>query len=93
MNWSKLTFFSKALITLLAAGAIGTAVYFLSPGLRTSESKKLDKLEVTDTDVNNVTTSAELPLPSAEPSTAVSSKPLVKLACSSHSNFSDNATE
>ena len=80
MNWSKLTFFSKALITLLAAGAIGTAVYFLSPGLRTSESKKLDKLEVTDTDVNNVTTSAELPLPSAEPSTEVSSKPLVKLA-------------
>jgi OmpA-OmpF porin, OOP family len=80
MNWSKLTFFSKALITLIAAGAVGTAVYFLSPGLRTSESKKLDKLEVTDTDINNVTTSAELPLPSAEPSTALSSKPLVKLA-------------
>ena len=80
MNWSKLTFFSKALITLVAAGAIGTAVYFLSPGLKTSESKKLDKLEVTDTDVNNVTTSAELPLPSSDPSTEVSSKPLVKLA-------------
>jgi OmpA-OmpF porin, OOP family len=80
MNWSKLTFFSKALITLIAAGAIGTAVYFLSPGLRTAESKKLDKLEVTDTDINNVTTSAELPLPSSETSSAVSSKPLIKLA-------------
>jgi outer membrane protein OmpA-like peptidoglycan-associated protein len=77
MKWSKLTFFSKALITILAAGAIGLSVYFLSPGLRTSESKKLDKLEVTDKDVNNVTTSAELPLPTTEIS--ISSKPLVRI--------------
>ncbi len=80
MKWSKLTFFSKALITLLAAGSIGTAVYFLSPGLRTSESKTLDKLDVTDKDVNNITTSAELPLPSDVVSTEVASKPLVRLA-------------
>ena len=77
MKWSKLTFFSKALITIVAAGAIGLSVYFLSPGLRTSESKKLDKLEVTDKDVNNVTTSAELPLPTTEIS--ISSKPLVRI--------------
>ena len=77
MKWSKLTFFSKALITILAAGAIGLSVYFLSPGLRTSESKKLDKLEVTDKDVNNITTSAELPLPTTEIS--ISSKPLVRI--------------
>jgi len=77
MRWSKLTFFSKALITIVAAGAIGLSVYFLSPGLRTSESKKLDKLEVTDKDVNNVTTSAELPLPTTEIS--ISSKPLVRI--------------
>lgn len=80
MKWSKLTFFSKALITLVAAGAIGTSVYFLSPGLRTSESKTLDKLDVTDKDVNNVTTSEELPLPGADISTEVTSKPLVRLA-------------
>ena len=77
MKWSKLTFFSKALITLLAAGAIGLVVYSLAPGLRTSESKKLEKLEVTDKDVNNVTTSAELPLPTTEISG--SSKPLVRI--------------
>ncbi|MBL7748480.1 MAG: OmpA family protein [Chitinophagaceae bacterium] len=80
MKWSKLTFLSKALITLVVAGGVGAAVYFLSPGLRTSESKKLDKLEVTDKDVNNVTTSAEMPLPSSEISSEASSKPLLKIA-------------
>jgi len=80
MKWSSLTFFSKALIVLLVAGAIGTSVYFLSPGLRVSESKSLEKLDVTDKDVNNVTTSAEIGLPSNEPSSDVSSKPVVKIA-------------
>jgi len=80
MKWSSLTFFSKALIVLLVAGAIGTSVYFLSPGLRVSESKTLEKLDVTDKDVNNVTTSAEIGLPSNETSSEVSSKPLVKIA-------------
>ena len=80
MKWSSLTFFSKALIVLLVAGAIGTSVYFLSPGLRVSESKTLEKLDVTDKDVNNVTTSAEIGLPSNEPSSDVSSKPVVKIA-------------
>jgi OOP family OmpA-OmpF porin len=79
MKWSSLTFFSKALITLAAAGAIGASVYFLSPGLRIDESKQLEKLEVTDKDVNNVTTSAELPLPAAEASSDAASKPLVRI--------------
>ena len=80
MAWSKLTFFSKALIVILVAGAIGAAVYFLSPGLRVDESKQVEKLDISDKDVNNITTSAELPLPQAELSTEVSSKPLVRIA-------------
>jgi outer membrane protein OmpA-like peptidoglycan-associated protein len=80
MKWSNLTFFSKALITILVAGAIGSAVYFLSPGLRVDESKSLDKLDVSDKDVNNVTTSAELPLPQTEASSEVASKPLIRIA-------------
>jgi outer membrane protein OmpA-like peptidoglycan-associated protein len=80
MKWSNLTFFSKALITLLVAGAIGSAVYFLSPGLRVDESKSLEKLDVSDKDVNNVTTSAELPLPQTEASSEVASKPLIRIA-------------
>lgn len=80
MKWSKLTFFSKALITTLVAGGIGAAVYFLAPGLRISESKKLEKLDVEDSDVNNITTSAEMPLPGTDVSSAVSTKPLLKIA-------------
>jgi len=80
MKWSNLTFFSKALITVLVAGAIGSAVYFLSPGLRVDESKKLEKLDVSDKDVNNVSTSAELPLPQTEASSEAASKPLVRIA-------------
>jgi outer membrane protein OmpA-like peptidoglycan-associated protein len=80
MKWSKLTFFSKALITILVAGGIGAGVYFLAPGLRISESKKLEKLDVEDSDVNNITTSAEMPLPGTDVSTSASSKPLLKIA-------------
>jgi len=80
MKWSKLTFFSKALITILVAGAIGAAVYFLAPGLKTSESKKLEKLDVEDSDVNNITTSEEMSLPTTDASSAVASKPLIKIA-------------
>lgn len=80
MNWSKLTLLSKALIVLLVAGAVGAAVYYLSPGLRVDESKKVDKLDINDKDVNNVITSAELPLPSDEASADVTSKPLVRIA-------------
>jgi len=80
MKWSNLTFFSKTLITVAIAAVVGGGVYFLSPGLRVDESKKVDKLEVSDKDVNNVTTSAELPLPGDEASTDVASKPLVRIA-------------
>ena len=80
MNWTKLTTLSKALIVILIAGGVGAAVYFLSPGLRVDESKKLDKLEVSDKDVNNVITSVELPLPNEEVSSNVTSKPLVRIA-------------
>jgi OmpA-OmpF porin, OOP family len=80
MNWSKLTFLSKALITLLVAGGVGALVYFLSPGIRTDASKKVDKIDVSDKDVNNIITSAELPLPENSISTLVASKPAIRLA-------------
>jgi outer membrane protein OmpA-like peptidoglycan-associated protein len=80
MKWSKLTVLSKALITLVVAGIVGAAVYFLSPGLSVAEAKKLDKLDISDKDVNNVITSEEQALPQDELSTEVSSRPLVKIA-------------
>jgi outer membrane protein OmpA-like peptidoglycan-associated protein len=80
MKWSNLTFFSKTLITLVIAGAVGGGVYFLSPGLRVDESKAVEKLDVSNKEVNNVTTSAELPVPGEEASADVASKPLVRIA-------------
>jgi OmpA-OmpF porin, OOP family len=80
MNWSKLTFLSKALIVVLIAGAIGALVYYLSPGLRVDASRTIDKLEVNSKDINNVITSEELPVPSENVSETVSSKPLVRVA-------------
>lgn len=79
MKWSNLTLFSKALITIIVAGIIGALVYYLSPGLRIDESKSLDKLDVSDKDINNVITSEELPLPGNEVSSEISSKPLVRI--------------
>jgi OmpA-OmpF porin, OOP family len=80
MKWSKLTFLSKAIITLLFAGAIGALVYYLSPGLRTEASRKVDKIDLSDKDVNNIITSAEMNLPQGTISAVVSQKPVVKLA-------------
>lgn len=80
MKWSKLTVLSKILITLLFAGAIGGAVYYLSPGLKIDESKALEKIDLSDKDVNNTVTSTEIPLPSNVISSESAKKPLVKIA-------------
>ncbi len=80
MQWSKLTFFAKAIIVLFVAGTVGGLVYYFSPGLRVGESKQLQGLEVSDKDVNNISNTSEFPLPKAEASTAVANKPLVRVA-------------
>jgi hypothetical protein len=79
MQWSKLTFFAKAIIVLFIAGSVGALVYYLSPGLRVGESKQLQGLDVSDKDVNNLSNTKELALPGNSPSTAVASKPLVRI--------------
>lgn len=76
----KLTTFSEALIVVLGIGAILSAIYFISPGLKTAVSKKLEGIELNKTDVNNVTNAEKIALPSKELSSEVSSKPLVRIA-------------
>ena len=77
---NKLTTFSELLIVVLGIGGILGAIYFLSPGLKTAVSKQLTGMDVNKTDVNNVTNAAKIALPSKDLSTAVSSKPLVRIA-------------
>lgn len=80
MKWSQLTFFSKSLISLVVAGLVGAGVYFLAPGLKVSESKQLESIDVSDGEINNVITSKEEVLPSKGVSSKVSNQPLIKIA-------------
>lgn len=77
---NKLTTFSELLIVVVGIGAILSAIYFLSPGLKTAVSKQLTGMDVNKTDVNNVTNAAKIALPSKDISSEVSSKPLVRIA-------------
>ncbi|MGL4631704.1 MAG: OmpA family protein, partial [Leadbetterella sp.] len=72
--------FSELLITFGVIGSILTAIYFLSPGIKTAVSKKLEGIDLNKTDVNNVTSADKISLPSTEISSEVSGKPLVRLA-------------
>ncbi|WP_445456188.1 OmpA family protein [Flavobacterium sp. HNIBRBA15423] len=80
LRTNKLTTFSELLIVILGIGGILGAIYFLSPGLRTEVSKKLDGIELNDTDVNNVVNADKIELPSKEISNEVANKPKVRIA-------------
>ncbi|MCC6726058.1 MAG: OmpA family protein [Saprospiraceae bacterium] len=67
------------LIILLIVGIVGYLIVKFSPGLKIGESKQLEGISVSDEDVNNVTTSEELGLPSTQASSSVSSKPLTRI--------------
>ncbi|MEK7256176.1 MAG: hypothetical protein AAB316_15600, partial [Bacteroidota bacterium] len=76
----KLTGFSKLLIVVLIVGIIGFLVVKFAPGVKIGESKQLEGIEVNEEDVDNVTASAELPLPSGNASGKISGKPLTRIA-------------
>ncbi len=80
LRTTKLTTFSELLIVLGGVGAILTAVYFISPGLKTAVSKQLNGIELNTSDVNNVTNAAKIALPSKEVSSEVSDKPVLRIA-------------
>lgn len=80
LRTSKLTTLSELIIVIIVLGGILSAVYYYSPGLRVSESKQLDQLNLNGEDVNNVTTAEKMPLPDTDLSSEVKDKPLVKIA-------------
>ena len=80
LRTTKLTTLSELLIVIVGIGGILGGIYFLSPGLRTAVSKKLDGIELNNTDVNNVTNADKIALPLKEVSKEVSSKPLIRIA-------------
>ena len=80
LRTKKLTTLSELLIVFLGIGAILTIIYFVSPGIRTDESKKLDGIDLNSSEVNNITNAEKIALPSKEISSEVSSKPVIRIA-------------
>ncbi len=80
LRTKKLTTFSELIIVIIVLGGILGAVYYFAPGLRVGEAKQLDSLNVDKNQVDNVTTSAKMDLPSTSLSSEVKNKPLVKIA-------------
>ena len=80
LRTTKLTTLSEFLIVLGGIGAILTAVYFISPGLKTAVSKQLNGIELNTGDVNNVTNAEKIAIPSKDVSSEVASKPVLRIA-------------
>ncbi|UII31273.1 OmpA family protein [Fulvivirga ulvae] len=80
LRTSKLTTLSELIIVIVVLGGILSAVYYYSPGLRVSESKQLDQLNLNKEEVDNVTTAEKIPLPDTDLSGEVKDKPLVRIA-------------
>ncbi|GAA3510467.1 hypothetical protein GCM10022393_24930 [Aquimarina addita] len=80
LRTKKLTTFSELIIVIIVLGGILGAVYYFAPGLRVGKAVVLDGLNVDKQDVNNVTNSEKLALPSTSLSSEVKDKPLVKIA-------------
>lgn len=76
----RLTTLSKLLITFLILGLIGGAIFYFSPDIKVEESRQLESIEVTDSEVNNITDASKLALPGADRSKKVADQPLVRIA-------------
>lgn len=80
LRTQKLTTLSELLIVVAVIGGILGAVYYIAPGIRTSVSKQLNGMELSATDVNNVSNAEKIALPAKDISTEVSNKPLIRIA-------------
>lgn len=80
LRTKKLTTLSELIIVIILLGGILGAVYYFAPGLRVGEAKQLDQLNINKDEVDNVTTSEKLELPSTSLSSEVKNKPLVRMA-------------
>ena len=80
LKQAKLTTLAEVTILAVGLAIVLSIVYMVSPGLRVAVSKQLSGLEISTDELNNVTTGAKLPLPSAQVSTAVAGKGLIRIA-------------
>lgn len=80
LKTKKLTTGFEAVILIVGIAIVLGVVYMFSPGVRTEASKVLEGMSINGDKLDNVKKTNMLGLPSETPSTAVASKPLVRLA-------------
>lgn len=73
------TGFEAFLVGVVLCVVLG-GVYWFAPGLRVSESKQVEALDINTDELNNVTKGELLPLPSETPSTKVADQGLIRIA-------------
>lgn len=71
---------AELLFILLVTGIIGTGAYYLSPGLRVEESKELETMAIDEGNIDNVSNTAIMDLPSDIPSVQAAKNPIVRIA-------------
>jgi len=76
----KFTTLLEFVILIFGLGIVGTGVYYLAPGLHVGESKQLKALDISKENIDNAAKGSLMSLPSFEVSTAVSNKPLTRIA-------------
>ena len=76
----KMTTLLEGIIVVLGLAVILGGIWWVAPGLRVGESQELDEMVLNDDQLNNVTTSPLLDLPSNSTSTSIQSKPRVRIA-------------
>lgn len=75
LKTKKLTTGFEAVILICGLALIASLLYWVAPGLRVSESKKLSSLVIDSTDIDNRSTSSMMELPSKTISNKIQSKP------------------
>ena len=71
---------AEVILVVLILAVVGVGLNYLAPGLRVSASKQLEELVIDDKQLDNVTETGLIELPSTTPSNLVSSLPVTTLA-------------
>jgi len=76
----KMTTLLEGIVLVLGLAVVLGGIYWVAPGLRVGESQELDEMVLNNDELNNVTTSPLLDLPSNSTSTSIQSQPRVRIA-------------
>lgn len=80
LKLKKATTLSEVLMILVGLVVVGTGLYYFAPGLRVEASKELESLVIDAGELDNVSKTSMLSLPTETVSTSVQNQPRVRIA-------------